>query len=170
MTRSCERSTTSRLTASSTLSAVVVRGSVPLLVAQPPSPLRRLLVAVCTNSRNKASARGEACARTSQLTKTDPATLTDRLRSMREHRQRRDGRVVTEHRYGMRRCPRCGRYIDLERHGLYRRHFAFDFDGHRRICAASGSEPAGVVRLLTVEPTPDERRSHTLRLLGRLDP
>jgi hypothetical protein len=69
-----------------------------------------------------------------------------------------------------RQCDCCGRPVALNRDGRYRRHFAIDPDGYRHLCAASGREPAGVVRLLTVEPTPGERMSHALRLLRRLDP
>jgi hypothetical protein len=64
-------------------------------------------------------------------------------------------------------CERCSRPVILDRHGRYRRHFATDADGRRALCPASGRMPAGYVRLLTVEPTPEERRSHTLGLLRR---
>ena len=57
VTRSCERSTTSRRTVSSRLSTVAASGSVPLLVAQPPSPL--LLVAVCPICGGKARPEGK---------------------------------------------------------------------------------------------------------------
>jgi hypothetical protein len=75
-------------------------------------------------------------------------------------------------RYRQRRnCPNCGRFVDLNRHGAYRRHFAIEPDGPRHLCAASGQMPEGVARLLTVDPTPEERYSHALRLMrnARLD-
>ena len=64
-------------------------------------------------------------------------------------------------------CESCGRPVFLDRHHRYRRHFATGPDGRRALCAASARLPAGLVQLLTVEPTPEERRSHTLGLLKR---
>jgi hypothetical protein len=70
-----------------------------------------------------------------------------------------------DHRYGIGECPSCGRLVDLDRNGRYRRHFAFEPDGHRHLCVASGRRGAGIVQLLAVEPTPEERYSHALKLL-----
>jgi hypothetical protein len=77
---------------------------------------------------------------------------------------------VNEHRYGVRECPGCGRAVDLDRTGRFRRHYASELDGHRHLCDASGREAPGVVQLLIEEPTPEERRSHVLGLLRRRDP
>jgi len=41
-------------------------------------------------------------------------------------------------RYEPRHCPRCGRNVQLTFFGLYRRHFATDASGKRRLCAGSG--------------------------------
>jgi len=71
-----------------------------------------------------------------------------------------------DHRHGAGTCPSCGRVVDLDRTGGYRRHYAFEPDGRRRLCAASGRKAEGVVRLLTAHPTPEERYSHATRLLG----
>jgi hypothetical protein len=76
-------------------------------------------------------------------------------------------RSKRDHRHGAGKCPSCGRLVDLDRNGRYRRHFAFERDGHRHLCVASGRAAQGVVRLLAVEPTPEERRSHVLKLLRR---
>jgi hypothetical protein len=73
--------------------------------------------------------------------------------------------MACDHRYGVRKCPSCGRLVDLDRKGRYRRHFAFEPDGGRHLCAGSGRRDEGVVQLLTVEPTAEERYSHALRLL-----
>jgi hypothetical protein len=70
-----------------------------------------------------------------------------------------------DHRHGVGKCPSCGQLVDLDRDGGYRRHFAVAPDGRRRLCAGSGRRNQGVVRLLTVEPKPQERYSHALRLL-----
>jgi hypothetical protein len=64
-------------------------------------------------------------------------------------------------------CESCRRPVFLDRHGQYRRHFATDYDGRRALSAATGRMPADFVRLLTVEPTLEERRTHALRLLKR---
>ena len=77
---------------------------------------------------------------------------------------------MNEHRYGVRECPGCGRHIDLDRTGRFRRHYASEVDGQRHICEASGREAPGVVQFLTEEPTAEERHSHVLGLLCRLDP
>ena len=76
---------------------------------------------------------------------------------------------MNDHRYGVRKCLRCGRCVDLDRHGRFRRHFAPEPDGHRHLCDTSGGEAPGVVQLLTEEPTSQERQSHVLRLLRQLD-
>src|SRR3954451_12694222 len=63
VTRSCERSTTSRRTVSSTVSAVVARGSVPLLVALPPNPVfaaRRSLHDPRPNDQRRGPGNGAA--------------------------------------------------------------------------------------------------------------
>ena len=73
--------------------------------------------------------------------------------------------IRTDHRHGARDCPSCGRFVDLDHNGHYRRHMATEHDGLRRLCAASGRKPSGVVQLLTANPTPEERYSHALRLL-----
>jgi hypothetical protein len=70
-----------------------------------------------------------------------------------------------DHRHGTRKCPSCGRLVNLNRNGQYRRHFAVESDGRRRLCIASLRTPGGVVRLLPVDPTPQERYSHALWLL-----
>jgi hypothetical protein len=63
------------------------------------------------------------------------------------------------------KCPSCGQLVYLLRNGFYRRHFATEPDGRGHLCVASGGRPDGVVQLLTVDPTPQERYSHALRLL-----
>jgi hypothetical protein len=55
--------------------------------------------------------------------------------------------------------------IDLDRVGRYRRHFSVRRNGNRRLCGTSGQPRAGVVQLLRVEPTAEERYSHAHRLL-----
>jgi hypothetical protein len=67
-------------------------------------------------------------------------------------------------------CPTCGRLVDLDRNGRYRRHFAFEPGGRRQLCPASGEEDGVHVRLLAVEPTLEERYSHALELLRSLGP
>lgn len=71
----------------------------------------------------------------------------------------------TDHRHGTGECPGCGRVVDLDRVGRYRRHYAVESDGGRRLCPASGRSRAGIVQLLRIEPTAEERYSHALRLL-----
>jgi hypothetical protein len=63
-------------------------------------------------------------------------------------------------------CPVCDRRVDLDQMGHYRRHFASTPGGRRRLCVSSGCRAEGVVRLLEVEPTHEERYSHALRLLA----
>jgi hypothetical protein len=63
----------------------------------------------------------------------------------------RDPKMASPHRRGRPRlCPTCGRLIYLNRHGLYRRHFAVEPDGRRHLCAGSGhmagSAPGGLHR------------------------
>jgi hypothetical protein len=72
--------------------------------------------------------------------------------------------------YSERACEHCGKRVRLNRYGQYRRHFTADPDGRRHLCAASGREPAGIVRLLTAEPTLEDSLSHALQLLRGLDP
>jgi hypothetical protein len=86
------------------------------------------------------------------------------------------GRVIwdhpaarSDHRHGVGECPTCGRLVDLDRSGRYRRHYALDPQGRRRLCPASGRREETTVRLLTVEPTPEERYSHALALLRSLE-
>jgi hypothetical protein len=71
----------------------------------------------------------------------------------------------SDHRHGARDCPSCCRLVDLDRHGHFRRHLAIAPDGRRHLCVASGRGPDGVMQLLTVQLTPQERYSHALSLL-----
>jgi hypothetical protein len=73
--------------------------------------------------------------------------------------------IHADHRHGTGDCPQCGRFVDLDRGGCYRRHYSAGLDGFRGLCPASGERHAGVVQLLGVEPTVEERYSHALRLL-----
>jgi hypothetical protein len=41
--------------------------------------------------------------------------------------------------YPGRRCRACGRFVYLNRHGQYRRHFT-EIDGRRRLCSASHTD------------------------------
>jgi hypothetical protein len=76
----------------------------------------------------------------------------------------------SDHRHGVGECPSCGRLVDLDRNGRFRRHFAFEAGGRRRLCRGSGRLDDVPVRLLAVEPTPEERYSHALELLRSLGP
>jgi len=67
-------------------------------------------------------------------------------------------------------CPSRSRLVGLDRNGRYRRHFAFEPDGRRHLCSASGRLDDVPVRLLAVEPTQEERYSHALELLRNLGP
>lgn len=40
-------------------------------------------------------------------------------------------------RYEPRHCPSCGKKVELTFFGLYRRHFATDASGSRRLCPGS---------------------------------
>jgi hypothetical protein len=73
--------------------------------------------------------------------------------------------IHSDHRHGASRCPSCGRLVDLNRNGCYRRHFTVEPDGRRHLCVASGRRGEGVVRLLGANPTPEERHSHAFGLL-----
>jgi len=72
--------------------------------------------------------------------------------------------------YVERPCETCGKRVRLNRYGQYRRHFTTEPDGRRHLCAASGRQPAGLVQLLTAEPAAEERVSHALEFLRRLEP
>ena len=71
-----------------------------------------------------------------------------------------------DHRRAAGRCPKCGRFVHLNRHGQYRRHFVVERDGRRHLCATSGVMADGVVQLLAVDPTADARATHVRRLLN----
>jgi len=73
--------------------------------------------------------------------------------------------VRTDRRHGANDCPSCGRLIDFDRNGCYRRHFTIEPDGRRRLCRVSGQMRDGVVQLLTIDPAPREGYAHALRLL-----
>lgn len=75
----------------------------------------------------------------------------------------------SDHPHGVGACPSCGRLVDLDRNGRCRRHYAFASDGRRRLCPASGGPENAEVRLLAVEPTPEQRYSHALALLSSLE-
>lgn len=64
-----------------------------------------------------------------------------------------------DHRHGGCNCPGCGRFVDLDLRGYFRRHFPVASDGRRRLCMASGRGADEVMQLLTVDPTPQERYS-----------
>jgi hypothetical protein len=70
-----------------------------------------------------------------------------------------------DHRHGANECPSCGRFVSLTRNVRYRRHYVIEPDGRRHLCGGSGVSAEGTVSLLAVEPTPEERYAHALRLL-----
>ena len=47
-----------------------------------------------------------------------------------------------------RECPSCGRRVYLNRDGCYRRHFATEPDGRRRLCASSQAHAVVLPRAL----------------------
>lgn len=108
MTRSCDRSTTSRRTASSTLSAVIASGSVPLLVAQPPKSGRDC------SSQSARSATKRLAGRTARVcpSRGHPICLAfqepvDRLRSLVDPGRERSADMSVSQKRTSRRSAGC---------------------------------------------------------------
>lgn len=60
------------------------------------------------------------------------------LSDLRPHRLAGAPLIRTPHTRSRRRCPICGKEVELNRDGLFRRHYAVNPGGDYRLCLMSG--------------------------------